>query len=302
MNITNNHPELEKKLKSLYTRLNNSFKEDVDNFQLQYTDKELPLHISATTVTEHVHYTRLNKIELFKTLVENWEAFKTTYAKDPILNKIGVEILENKMYFDDKVLDTIKNYPNSKQVLYYFKKGQQVDLPTVTGKDYESFKSIILNDILPESQLHLTQKNTLLQSLSIINSDKSQDKLNYLYALSEGTANSGKVNTNAGDILSNIKEQIKLSNFEVEQKGEQLIVQIPLPGIKIENQETIKYDTSLLSVNLNNPKDFSIEVGCLHKPITDISLRIERMLNLRKEMVEDFPKITSTIQPHIKPK
>jgi hypothetical protein len=219
-------------------------------------------------------FTRLGKINVFKELVDHWNEFKTLYSNDIILKKIGIEILDGKMDFDDKILSSIKEYPNKKQVLYYFNKNQTIEMPKVTGLDCDKFKEIILKDVGAEAKIHLDNKNELLKSLIIISNDKSTNNLNYLVSLENGTTPAGKTNTAWHETIGKIKENVKLGNFVVEKKGSQMIIELPIGGIK---PDLSKSETLLLNIDTENPLKYSLEIGNLKTPKMNIEDRIKKM-------------------------
>lgn len=258
--------ELKNTLKHIHSGLSNAIKEDSANTdQMNYTDRDVALQFSAHAVSEHSHFTRLNKIKHFKSLMDNWEAFKTVYKDAPIMDKIGMEILENKMSFDSTTLKDIQEYPHRKQVLYYFKKGENVTLPAITPNEYSTFSQTVLNDIGQSAQEKLTFKKALLNMVSNIKSDKSQDNLQYLSNLAQGTKENGKITCPNDDILAEIKKHIMHSDFKFEDRDGKYMVELPMKGTTFDNNVAVACNSVLLQIDKKNPKDYCIEVSTIPK-------------------------------------
>lgn len=259
-------PELEKKLKSIHKDLTSILKDDVGHDKFSYRENEISPMLDHKAVNQHIASNRLKKINNLSKLSENWEAFQTYFQNDNIMKKIGVEFLEGKFEFDDKILKTIKEYPHRQEVHYYFNKGVDVVMPNVTGNDYNKFKEQILPSIEKEATIHLEQKQSLFKALKSINENKSQEKLNYLVKMEEGTTPAGKMDVEWSNILGTVKQHIQEGNFIAQQKDNKIVIELPISGTKKENGLDVKSPSTLMSVDLSNPKDFSFEVGSLSKP------------------------------------
>jgi hypothetical protein len=258
--------DLEKKLKSIHKDITSVLKDDVGHDKFSYRESEISPMLSHEAVNQHIASNRLKKINTLSKLSENWESFNTYYKDDNIMKKIGVEFLEGKLHFDDKIIQTIKDYPHKKEVLYYFNKGTDVSMANVTGDDYNKFKAQILPSIEKEATIHLEQKQSLLKNLKIISENKSQSQLEYFVKLSEGTTPAGKMDLEWSSILGTVKQQIQEGNFIAQQKDNKIVIELPISGTKKENGLDVKSPSTLMSLDLDNPKDFSFEVGSLSKP------------------------------------
>lgn len=259
-------PELKNTLKHIHSGLSNAIKEDCNNTdQMTYTERDILPQFSAHAVSEHSHFTRLNKIKHFKSLMENWDAFKIVYKDDPILDKIGMEILENKMSFDAKTLKDIQEYPHKKQVLYYFKKGENVTSPNMTPEQYTTFSQTVLHDLGTSAQTKLTFKKSLLKIVSDLREDKSHDNLQYLFNLTQGTKTNGKIVCPNNDILAEIKKNILQSDFKAEDRDGKLLVELPMKGTTFDNNVAVNCNSVLLQIDKKNPKDYCIEVSTMPK-------------------------------------
>lgn len=281
-----NDKDLMKTLTSLHKTMTALLKDDVDHNQITYTEKEVGLTANHIAVNEHIAHNRLKKINNLKSLFENWEAFKTYYKEDNILNKIGEEFIKGKLKFDDNLLKEIQEYPFKKQVLYYFTKNNSVQMPEVTGKDYDKFKERMLPEIELNAKKHIERKDSLLQALATIKSDKSQKNLEKMWVLhSENPL--GKVDGEVGTFLSNVMTHVKAGDFKYEQNGSNITIQIPIAGV-IENAGVKeKINSSIFSVDLKNPQQYTMQVGTLENPKMSV---IERMKGIRDDALSQVKK------------
>lgn len=288
------NPELEKKLKSIYTSLNSVLKDDVEHDKFSYRENEVSPMLEVKAVNQHIAENRMKKINALMELSENWDSFKTLYQDDNILKKIGVEFLKGKFEFDEKTIKTIKEYPHRKEVLYYFNKGVDVNMREVKGDDYSRIKEQILPSIEKESKIHLDQQTALAKALKDILSDKSQKNLEYLGSLTEGTNANNKVNVEYGTLISKALQSVNEGNFTAIQKGANIAVELPIPGVRKENVVETKFQTTVLTINLQNSKNYSFEVGSLEKP--KISFE-DRLQSIRKSSLGQKDIKPSNILP-----
>lgn len=270
--------ELLKTLNNLHKTLTHWMKEDVGNDKYHYEEREVSIMVSHTGLNEKIAFNRLKKIGALKSLSENWDSFKTLYKNDSILNKIGEEFLKGKFEFNEKILKDIKEYPFRKQVLYYFNKGVEVQLPEISALDYVKFRQQILPYVEHSAEKHIERKEALLKSLNVIMSDKSQENLEKMWTL-HGDSPLGTVEGNLGSFMGYVNYYVKSNDFEYEQNGSKITIQVPISGTI--NNEGVKenFKTSLFSVDLNNPQDYSMQVGTLDKPKMSVEDRIRTMRN-----------------------
>jgi hypothetical protein len=165
--------EQEQNLQKIYSSLSSAMKEDSHETKLVYTATELPLGIDYQVVNERLMHTRLKKVNTLKDLHDNWTDFQEKYQNDPIMQKIGIEMAAGKFSFDAKTLKDIKEYPSRKQVLYYFKKGEEVKI-NVAPEDYSKFESTILKSLGDLPALHTEQKKHLVNLSNELMAVKSQ--------------------------------------------------------------------------------------------------------------------------------
>lgn len=289
-------PEIKNTVKKIYSSLSKAFKEDIYEKKLEYTEKEIPLTISHTAVNERLHMTRMQKINGFKDLVDNWAAFKEVYKDDPILDKIGMEIMSEKMFFNEQIINTIKEYPQRNQVLYYFNKNQPVNLPDLKEEDYDRFKNIVLHDIGFSARKKMIYRNLLVKSLDQLIEDKTHEQSQYLSSLAQGTPRHGKVSCEANEILSTIKKHILSGDFVATQKNGEYTVEIPLAGIKTNNDTVTNYKTTVLRIEPEYLRNFTISVG----GIEELGVTQEKKLNTSLPALAD--KISTLRNDSYQPK
>lgn len=268
--------ELLRTLNDIHKKLTVVLKDDVEHEKYSYQEKEVGLGFNHLAVNEHIAQNRLKKINVLKSLSENWEAFKVVYRDDNILNKIGEEFLKGKFHFDDTVLKDIESYPFKKQVLNYFSKGVAVTIPDVKGSDYEKFKEQIFPYVENNAQKYMERKQALLKSIKVIIDDKTQvnlEKKNILH----GNSDLGTVEGEYGNFMLNLKSHIVSGDFKYEQIGAKITVEVPIKGSIEKNGMKEKINSSIFSVDLNNPLDYSMQVGTLENPKLSIEDRIKTM-------------------------
>lgn len=268
--------ELLKTLSDIHKKLTNVLKDDVDHEKYIYQEKELNITVNHLAVNEHIAQNRYKKIIALKSLSENWEQFKVLYKDDNILNKIGEEFLKGKFEFDDKILKDIEQYPFRKQVLHYFTKAVAITMPEVKGSDYEKFKEQILPYVEMNAEKYMERKQALLKSLQIINNDNTQinlEKKNILH----GNSDLGKVEGEYGSFMNNLKSHILAGDFKYEQSGSKITVEVKIKGTIEKNGTTEKINSSIFSVDLNHPLNYSMQVGTLQNPILSVEDRIKNI-------------------------
>lgn len=270
--------ELVRTLSDIHKKLTSVLKDDVEHDKYSYQEKEVNLTVNHLAVNEHIAQNRLKKINALKSLSDNWDAFKTLYKDDNILNKIGEEFLKGKFHFDEKVLKDIEQYPFRKQVLHYFPKNVAITMPDVKGSDYEKFKEQILPYVEMNSQKYMERKQALLKSLEVINNDKTQINLEKKTIL-HGNSNLGTVEGDYGSFMSNLRSHVATGDFKYEQSGSKITVEVPIKGTVEKNGVKEKINSSIFSVDLNNPLDYSMQVGTLENPKLSIEDRIKTMRN-----------------------
>lgn len=268
--------ELLKTLGEIHKKLTNLLKDDVEHDKYSYQEKELNLTVNHLAVNEHIAQNRYKKINALKSLSENWDQFKVLYKDDNILNKIGEEFLKGKFEFDDKILKDIEQYPFRKQVLHYFTKGVAVAMPEVKGSDYEKFKEQILPYVEMNAEKYMERKQALLKSLEVINNNKTQlnlEKKNILH----GNSDLGTVEGEYGSFMSNLKSHILAGDFKYEQSGSKITVEVKIKGTIEKNGTKEKINSSMFSVDLNHPLNYSMQVGTLQNPILSVEDRIKNI-------------------------
>lgn len=268
--------ELVKTLNDIHKKLTHVLKDDVEHDKYNYSQRELNISANSLAVNEHIAQNRLKKISILKSLSENWDTFKVLYKDDNILNKIGEEFLKGKFSFDDTVLKDIEQYPFRKQVLHYFAKGVAVTMPEVKGSDYEKFKEQILPYVENNAQKYMERKQALLKSIQVINADKTQVNLEKRTIL-HGNSDLGTVEGEYGTFMTNLKSHILSGDFKYEQSGSKITVEVPIKGTVEKNGVKEKINSSIFSVDLNNPLDYSMQVGTLENPKLSIEDRIKTM-------------------------
>lgn len=258
--------DIQRDMQQLCTTLKKLFKDDAHETKLEYSEKEVGIMNNHEAVNERIMQTRYKKVMAFQKLNDNWEDFKSLYANDNIMTKIGMEILENKMYFDDKVLKTIQEYPARKQVLYYFKKNETIDMPQLPSNAYEIFSQKILADVGPQAQEQLQHKEQLLKGIQTKMDDKSQNNLQYLSSLTSGTHPQGKINVEEGNLLVALRDEVKNNNFIVKQIEDKLLISLPIASIKNDSGTLNKYNNITLVSDGKNIE--AIMPGNMEPPIT----------------------------------
>lgn len=278
MNIDNikNDKELVRKLAGIYKSLNNVIDDDYDLSKFSYKEQEVSIVHDHRAINQRSAFNRLKKINTLMELSEHWDAFKTLYANDVVLKKIGVEFLEGKFEFDKEILKTIKEYPHKNEVQYYFKKGQEVNLGNAQPEDYIRIKTQMLPAIENDAKVHLEQKKSLLKSLKSISDDKSllySGKLNENHPIK--LDENSTLNIPYGQELGKMIEQVKKGNFIAQQDSNIIIVELPIVGTKMEGATPVSSPSILLKLDMDNYKDYSIEVGSLQKLNNNIQDRVE---------------------------
>lgn len=270
--------DMVKKLTTIRDKLQSLFNNDNDIDRYRYEERDLPLGVNHLAVNERVAKNRLAKIVALKSLSENWDTFKIYFKNDSFMDKLGEEFIKGKLKFDDRILKEIKEYPFKKQVLNYFPKNITPEMPEVTGADYEKFKAQIFPEIEKNAIKHIERKEALLKALRTITEDKSQDNLEKMWTL-HGSSHLGTVEGEVGTFIGKVMANIKLGDFKYEQSGSKMTIQVPIPGTIESNGVKEKISSSIFSVDLNNPKEYSMQVGTLDKPKMSIEDRIKGMRN-----------------------
>lgn len=272
--------ELVKNLTKIKNTLDSVINDDItyDHNKLVYQEHEINITYNHLAVNEHIMFNRLKKVGALAELSKVWNEFKTYYANDNILNKIGEEFISGRFNFDDKILKDMKEYPFRQQVLYYFQKKTDVVMPEVTGADFEKFKSQILPDVEKSSKERLELKTAIMKSISEITSDKSSESLKKQWILSEDTP-LGTVEGNLGSFLYEVRGHVKRGDFKFEQNGSKVTVEVPIAGTIKNGEKVEKLKTSVFTVDLNNSKDYSMQVGSLEVPKLSIEDRIKGIRN-----------------------
>lgn len=268
--------ELVKKLTSIHKTLTSVFKDDVGHDKFKYGENEVGMGVSHLAVNEHIAHNRVKKINALKSLSENWDTFKTYYKEDNILNKIGEEFIKGKLEFDDKTIKEIKEYPFRKQVLHYFAKNSEVQLNEVKGSDYQIFKAQILPYVEINAEKNMERKEALIKAIKKITEDKSQANLEKMWSL-HGNSSLGTVEGEIGTFMGNVLSHLNASDFKFEQNGSKVSIQVPIAGTITQDNVKEKVSSSIFSVDLNNPLDYSMQVGTLEKPKMSIEDRIKTM-------------------------
>jgi hypothetical protein len=278
MNIENikADKELVKKLGGIHKSLSVVIDDDYDLDKFCYTEREVNIMHDHKTINQRSAFNRMKKIKSLMELSKNWEAFKTLYKDDTILKRIGVEFLEGKFEFDSQILTTIKGMPNRNEPRYYFKKDQVVDLEDVKPEDYVRIKNQILPEIENISKIHLDQKKKLTKALQEIMSDK-----NLLYTLPKDSKHpikideDSQINLKYGEEMPTMLQMIRKGNFLAQQDSNIIIVELPIAGTKMENDIPVASSSTLLKINLDNHKDYVVEIGSLQKLHSAIQDRID---------------------------
>jgi hypothetical protein len=172
----------------------------------------------------------------------------------------------------------MKEYPHRKQVLYYFPKKTEIDMPEVSGADFEKFKSQMLPDVEKSAKERMELKAAIIKSINEITSDKSSDALLKQWILAEDTP-LGHVEGNLGSFLPGVRSHVKRGDFKFEQNGSKVTVEVPIAGTIKNGEKVEKVNISVFTVDLNNPKDYSMQVGILEVPKLSIEDRIKGIRN-----------------------
>ena len=278
--------ELMKKLSDIHKTLTAIIKDDIDHDKLYYKENEVSLGIDSKVVNEHIMYNRLKKINSLKELSENWDNFKTLYKNDNILNKVGEEFIKGKFQFDDKILKEIKDYPHRKQVLYYFNKAVNVDVPNLTTADYNNFKDQILPDIEKIAKEQMARKEALISAIKEIQADKSSESLNKQWILHDNTP-LGKVDGLFGTFMGSLSRHVKNGDFKFEQSGSKITIEVPISGVIDNGDKKEKINSTIFTVDLNNIKEYSMQLGTLDKPKLSVEDRIK---SIRGNLMSKTPE------------
>ncbi len=272
--------DLVKNLTKIKNTLDNLINEDItyDHNKLVYQEHEVNIIYNHVAINEHIMFNRWKKVGALAELSKVWNEFKTYFANDDILNKIGEEFISKRFDFDDNVLKEMKEYPYRKQVLYYFQKKTDVVMPEVTGSDFERFKSQMLPEIEKNTKERMEIKKEIIKSIDTITSDKSSDSLKKQWILAEDTP-LGKVEGNLGYFMSALRLHVKRGDFKFEQSGSKVTVEVPIAGTIKNGDKRDKLNTSIFTVDLNNPKDYSMQLGSLEAPKLSIEDRIKGIRN-----------------------
>lgn len=298
-------PETQNTVKRIHSILLKTFKEDVYETKLEYSEKELPMTISHTAVNERMHFTRMQKINAFKDLVDNWGAFKEVYKDDPIMDKIGMEIMGDKMAFNEQIIKNIKEYPQRKQVLYYFGKNQPVNLPDLKEEDYDRFKNVVLHDIGFSARKKMIYRNLLVKSINTLIDNKNHEQNQYLASLEDGTTRHGKITCPSGELLHAIKKHILSGDFNATQKNGEYTVEIPLPSLKVNNDTVTNFKNSVLRIDPECLRHFTISIGGVEemgitqqkKITTSLPILSDKISNLRNDSLDN--KEQKNNRPHL---
>jgi hypothetical protein len=278
MNIDDikNDKELVRKLGSIHKALTKAMDDDYDVNKFSYLEHEVNITHNHQAINQGIAFNRVKKIKALMELSENWDNFKTLYKDDVVLKKIGVEFLNGKFEFNQEILKAIKEAPHKNEVQYYFKKGEQVDLGAVKPEDYIRIKEQILPSIENEAKIHLEQKKELIKSVRKISDDTSllyTDKLNENHPIK--LEENATLNVPYGQEIGKILEQIKKGNFQAQQHSNVIMAELPISGIKMEGSLPVSSPSILLKLNMDNYKDYSIEIGSLQKLNNTIQDRVE---------------------------
>lgn len=276
--------ELVRKLNSLHRSLTVLMKDSIHHDKFSYKEHEINITLDAKAVNQHIAENRMNKIKALMDLSKNWDEFKILYKDDLILKKIGVEFLEGKFEFNEEILDTLKKYPHRKEVLYYFTKGVDVNLSDAKPEDYHRIKRQVLSDIQEEALTHLQQKKLLIKAIGKMVADKSQDNLDYISSLTDDSNPNGRMSVDYAQGLAEILNRVKIGDFIAQKDESQMIVELPIAGVKQEGQNDVKSSTVLFRVDLENPKEYSIQVGSLQS----LNASIEDKINAIREKALSF--------------
>lgn len=283
-NIKNNK-ELSRKLASIYKSLNAVIDDDSDLKKFSYTEREVDLGNDYKAINERSAFNRLKKIKSLKDLFENWDAFNTLYKDDKIINKIGAEFIENKFEFNQNIIQTIKNYPTQKEPLYYFKKNEVLDTDNINTQEYEVIKQKILPAIEKDAKEFLEQKQALIKIIDTLMARKSHEIVHPIHSVNLGPHS--LINSEPGKELFDIKKQIQKGNFVAKKTDNILIVELPITGNIMFNNQKSNSPTILFKVDIDKPHDYLIEVDSLQqlneKVKNNIMSMREKSLNLRSK-------------------
>ena len=297
MNIDDikNDKELVRKLSSIHKALTKAMDDDYDVDKFSYLEHEVNITHNHQAINQGIAFNRVRKIKALMDLSENWNNFKTLYKDDVVLKKIGVEFLSGKFEFNQEILKAIKEAPHKNEVQYYFKKGEEVDLGAVKPEDYIRIREQILPTIENEAKIHLEQKKRLIKSVKNISDDKSllyTDKINAKHPIK--LEENATLNVPYGQEIGKILEQIKKGNFQARQQSNVIVVELPISGIKMEGSLPVSSPSILLKLNIDNYKDYNIEIGSLQKLNNTFQNRVEA---IRKKSWENSNSVGNSPNP-----
>jgi len=278
INEIKNDKELTRKLRGIHKSLLNAIEDDYDLDKFSYRENEVKIMFSHNAINERSASNRLRKVKALVELSQNWDAFQIVYKDDSILKKIGAEFLQGKLEFNAEILETIKDFPQKKVPLYYFKKGEKIDLENIDPNDYINIKNKILPSIESEAQDYLEQKADVSNAIKAIMSAKKtmiikKEDLNDDHAAK--VIPGIKLKSEYGQELFDILEKVKKGNFLVQQDSNIMIVEVPITATEKKNSETVSEPTILIKMNLDNPQDYVIEAGSLAKLNLKINDKLE---------------------------
>lgn len=233
--------ELNDKLKSLYTSLTGLMNEvsDVDKFS--YTESEMEKIYydgSVTAINERIANNRYRKINAIAELMPIWKEFKSYYKDDLIINKIASEMIKGKFDFTKEIEKTILEYPERKQVLYYFSKNEDLKFK-IDVNQYNEKKNEILSEIKDIGlEVSSTQKNII----SAINTLKKSSKFNEQKPL----------NGMEDNPYFYVLKQVKKGNFKILENNK---IEIPL-----KDKNNINEESMILNIDFNKPLNTSVHL------------------------------------------
>lgn len=79
--------------------------------------------------------------------------------------------------------------------------------------------------------------------------------------------------------MSALRLHVKRGDFKFEQSGSKVTVEVPIAGTIKNGDKRDKLNTSIFTVDLNNPKDYSMQLGSLEAPKLSIEDRIKGIRN-----------------------
>ncbi|NCQ51510.1 hypothetical protein GW796_06370 [archaeon] len=101
--------------------------------------------------------------------------------------------------------------------------------------------------------------------------------------LSDGTTTSGKINIDCGNIIGTVIKNVKEGSFIAQQQKNLITIELPIDGIKIENGIDVKSKNTLFSIDLNNPLNYSLEIGQLKTPNIKV---IDKINSIRESSLD----------------